>query len=132
MKIQNDRDIYFPNDELRRTIITQTKEHILQAVLGIDFDVIGIIDHKTNESFGGTIDKELLEPLKSICNAAGLTNRRGGEHTVQSPAFMLREINPLKSVSALLGLNEVMLLRVQKLRLIPARRWIETLNIIDE
>jgi len=79
--LDNRVDIY------RETPIKRdSPEHVLQAGMGCSLEVVGLIDHATNNGFGGTIDKVLLEDFALVRAQLGLTTRRGESIRVESLA----------------------------------------------
>lgn len=76
---ENGTDLY------RGTPITQpSPEHVVQAGLGGDLEVVGLVDHATNTALGGTIDKAITESLPLFRSMSGLLTRRGAPIRVEA------------------------------------------------
>lgn len=78
--IENERDIYFPE----KTIAKHTPEHLVQAGLGSPVVVTGLIDESTNNIFGSTIDKSLLESVHPYRALLSGRSRKGRPLSVVS------------------------------------------------
>lgn len=100
-KISNETDIY------RKTAIGQhSPEHVLQAGLRCDLEVIGLIDHGTNIALGSTIDRHFIEDFAFVRSRLGLSTRRGDPIRIETSSgdYDLRGDVPVPKRSANNGL----------------------------
>lgn len=81
LKLDNNIDLYHGTP-----IIRPSPEHVVQAGLGGELEVVGLIDHATNIALGGTIDKAITESLSLFRAMAGIRGRRGDAIRVEAEA----------------------------------------------